>query len=124
MDKIVKELKQLHPNTPITLFSKNGGKHIEHIASSGCDGIGIDWTVEIGEVQQLVGDKVCIQGNLDPAVLAASDKVIESEVQKVMRQFKGNTGHIFNLGHGITPEIEPEKMTVLVEAVHNFGVKL
>jgi uroporphyrinogen decarboxylase len=120
MQKIVQKLKTLHPNTPITLFSKNGGKHLEHIAGSGCDGIGIDWTVELGEVEQQIGDKVCIQGNLDPAILAASPEVIEREVEKVMKQFKGDTGHIFNLGHGITPEIEPEKMQVLVEAVHNF----
>jgi uroporphyrinogen decarboxylase len=120
MQKIVSELKKLHPNTPITLFSKNGGKHLEHIAGSGCDGVGIDWTVELGEVEEQIGDKVCIQGNLDPAILAASPEVVEREVAKVMKQFKGETGHIFNLGHGITPEIEPEKMQVLVEAVHNF----
>jgi uroporphyrinogen decarboxylase len=120
MQKIVKQLKELHPNTPITLFSKNGGKHLEQISSSGCDGVGIDWTVELSDVQQQIGDKVCIQGNLDPAILAASPEVIEREVKKVLEQFKGDTGHIFNLGHGITPEIEPEKMSVLVEAVHNF----
>jgi uroporphyrinogen decarboxylase len=120
MQKIVQELKTLHPNTPITLFSKNGGKHLEHIADSGCDSVGIDWTVELGEVEEQIGDKVCIQGNLDPAILAASPEVIEREVAKVMKQFKGGTGHIFNLGHGITPEIEPEKMQVLVEAVHSF----
>jgi uroporphyrinogen decarboxylase len=120
MQKIVKQLKELHPNIPITLFSKNGGKHLESIADSGCDGVGIDWTVELSDVQQQIGDKVCIQGNLDPAILAASPEVIEREVKKVLEQFKGDTGHIFNLGHGITPEIEPEKMSVLVEAVHNF----
>lgn len=120
MQKIVQKLKKLHPNTPITLFSKNGGKHLGDIANSGCDGVGIDWTVELSDVQRQIGDKVCIQGNLDPAVLAASSQVIEREVAKVMEQFKGDTGHIFNLGHGITPEIEPEKMSVLVEAVHNF----
>jgi uroporphyrinogen decarboxylase len=120
MQKIVKQLKELHPNIPITLFSKNGGKHLESIADSGCDGVGIDWTVELSDVQQQIGDKVCIQGNLDPAILAASPEVIEREVKKVLEQFKGDTGHIFNLGHGITPEIEPEKMSVLVEVVHNF----
>ena len=120
MQKIVSKLKKIHPNIPITLFSKNGGKHLEQIAKTGCNGIGIDWTVELGDVEDLIGDKVAIQGNLDPAILSASDSVIEAEVAKVMRQFKGDTGHIFNLGHGITPEIEPDKMQVLVEAVHNF----
>jgi uroporphyrinogen decarboxylase len=123
MEKITKKLKELHPHTPITLFSKNGGKYLEQIASSSCDGIGLDWTVELDEAQNLVGDKVCLQGNLDPAILAASPEVIEREVKKVLAKFKGNTGHIFNLGHGITPDIPPEHMQVLVESVHKFGVK-
>jgi uroporphyrinogen decarboxylase len=76
--------------------------------------------VELGDVQNQIGNRVAIQGNLDPAVLYASPEVIEKEVQKVMRQFKGDTGHIFNLGHGITPDVDPENMAVLVEAVHNF----
>lgn len=123
MQKIIKALKKLHPNIPITLFSKNGGKHLKQIADTGCNCIGIDWTVELGYVQKQIGDKVAIQGNLDPAILAASPKVIEQEVAKVMTQFKGSTGHIFNLGHGITPEIEPEKMQILIEKVHSFGTK-
>jgi uroporphyrinogen decarboxylase len=120
MAKIVKGVKAKHPNIPITLFSKNGGKYLTYIADTLCDGIGIDWTVELGDVQNQIGDRVAIQGNLDPAVLYASPEVIEKEVQKVMRQFKGDTGHIFNLGHGITPDVDPENMAVLVEAVHNF----
>jgi uroporphyrinogen decarboxylase len=112
--------KAKHPNIPITLFSKNGGKYLTYIADTLCDGIGIDWTVELGDVQNQIGNRVAIQGNLDPAVLYASPEVIEKEVQKVMRQFKGDTGHIFNLGHGITPDVDPENMAVLVEAVHNF----
>jgi uroporphyrinogen decarboxylase len=120
MQKIVRELKTKHPATPITLFSKNGGKHLTEIANTGCDGVGIDWTVELGDVQKQIGDKVCIQGNLDPAVMYATPEIVEREVQKVLSQFKGNTGHIFNLGHGITPDVNPENMAVLVEAVHNF----
>jgi uroporphyrinogen decarboxylase len=120
MQQIVKNLKAKYPNTPITLFSKNGGKHLSEIAGTGCDGVGIDWTVELGEVQKQIGDKVCIQGNLDPAVMYATPEIVEREVQKVLSQFKGNTGHIFNLGHGITPDVNPENMAVLVEAVHNF----
>ncbi len=121
MAKIVKGVKAQHPNTPITLFSKNGGKHLTHIADTGCDGIGIDWTVEINVVQAEVGDKVAIQGNLDPAVMYATPEIIEQEVKKVLSQFKGNTGHIFNLGHGITPDVDPENMQVLVDCVHQFS---
>ncbi len=121
MAKIVKGVKAQHPNTPITLFSKNGGKHLTHIADTGCDGIGIDWTVELNVVQAEVGDKVAIQGNLDPAVMYATSEIIEQEVKKVLSQFKGNTGHIFNLGHGITPDVDPENMQVLVDCVHQFS---
>ncbi len=121
MAKIVKSVKAQHPTTPITLFSKNGGKHLTHIANTGCDGIGIDWTIELSQAQQEVGDKVAIQGNLDPAVLYATPEVIEREVKKVLSQFKGNTGHIFNLGHGITPDVDPENMKVLVDCVHTFS---
>ena len=123
MRKIVSIIKAKHPNTPITLFSKNGGKHLNEIANTGCDGVGIDWTVELGDVEKQIGDKVAIQGNLDPAVMYATPEVIRAEVEKVLRQFKGDTGHIFNLGHGITPDVDPENMVVLVEAVHEFSNK-
>ncbi len=121
MEKIVKGVKAQHPNIPITLFSKNGGKYLTHIADTGCDGVGIDWTVELYQVQQEVGNKVAIQGNLDPAVLYATPEVIEREVKKVLSQFKGDTGYIFNLGHGITPDVDPENVKVLVDCVHTFS---
>ena len=123
MRKIVSSIKAKHPNTPITLFSKNGGKHLNEIANTGCDGVGIDWTVELGDVEKQIGGKVAIQGNLDPAVMYATPDIIRVEVKKVLRQFKGDTGHIFNLGHGITPDVDPENMSVLVEAVHEFSNK-
>jgi len=123
MQKIVNGVKAKHPNTPITLFSKNGGKHLNEIAATGCDGVGIDWTVELSEVQDKIGDKVAIQGNLDPAVMYATPEIIRAEVKKVLSQFKGDTGHIFNLGHGITPDVNPENMAVLVDSVHEFSAK-
>ena len=123
MQKIVSGVKAKHPNTPITLFSKNGGKHLNEIAATGCDGVGIDWTVELSEVQDKIGDKVAIQGNLDPAVMYATPEIIRAEVKKVLSQFKGDTGHIFNLGHGITPDVNPENMAVLVDSVHEFSAK-
>ena len=123
MQKIVNGVKAKHPNTPITLFSKNGGKHLGEIAATGCDGVGIDWTVELGDVERQIGDKVAIQGNLDPAVMYATPEIIRTEVKKVLDQFQGDTGHIFNLGHGITPDVNPENMKVLVDAVHEFSAK-
>ena len=83
--------------------------------------IGIDWTIEIGEAERRVGGQVALQGNLDPSVLFASQEVIKTEVNKILGQFKGSTGHVFNLGHGITPEVNPESMKFLVDAVHSYS---
>jgi uroporphyrinogen decarboxylase len=123
MQKIVTKLKASHPNIPITLFSKNGGKHLTKIADTTCNCIGIDWTIDIEEAVQLVGNKVAIQGNLDPALLLTNPEIIEKEVIKILNQFKEKTGHIFNLGHGITPDANPENMQALIENVHKFGAK-
>ncbi len=106
---------------PITLFTKGGGMWLEQIANSGCTGVGLDWTVELGDAQRRVGDKVALQGNLDPCVLYASPQKIRTEVKKILKQFSGDTGHVFNLGHGISPDVNPEHMKVLVDSVHEFS---
>ena len=106
---------------PVTLFTKGGSAWLEQIAETGCDAIGIDWTIEIGEAERRVGSQVALQGNLDPSVLYASPEVIKTEVDKILDQFKGSTGHVFNLGHGITPEVNPDSMKVLVDAVHSYS---
>ena len=106
---------------PITLLTKGGGMWLEQIANSGCTGVGLDWTVELGDAQRRIGDKVALQGNLDPCVLYASPEKIRAEVKKVLNQFSGDTGHVFNLGHGISPDVNPEHMKVLVESVHEFS---
>lgn len=106
---------------PITLFTKGGGMWLEQIANSGCTGVGLDWTVELGDAQRRIGDKVALQGNLDPCVLYASPEKIRTEVKKVLNQFSGDTGHVFNLGHGISPDVNPEHMKVLVDSVHEFS---
>lgn len=106
---------------PVTLFTKGGSAWLEQIADTGCDAIGIDWTIEIGEAERRVGGQVALQGNLDPSVLFASQEVIKTEVNKILGQFKGSTGHVFNLGHGITPEVNPESMKFLVDAVHSYS---
>ena len=106
---------------PVTLFTKGGSAWLEQIAATGCDAVGIDWTVEIGEAERRVGSKVALQGNLDPSVLYASAEVIKSEAHKILDQFQGSTGHVFNLGHGITPDVNPESMKALVDAVHSYS---
>ena len=106
---------------PVTLFTKGGSAWLEQIAASGCDGIGLDWTIELGEAERRVGQQVALQGNLDPSVLYATPEVIVSEVNKVLNQFNGETGHVFNLGHGIAPDVNPENMKILVDAVHAYS---
>ena len=122
MSKIVEGIHRKYDEKtiPVTLFTKGGSAWLEQIAATGCDGVGLDWTVEIGEAERRIGSKVALQGNLDPSVLYASPEVITAEAYKVLNQFKGQTGHVFNLGHGITPDVNPESMKVLVDAVHSY----
>ena len=106
---------------PVTLFTKGGGQWLEIMAETGCDALGLDWTQDINNARQRVGDKVALQGNMDPCVLYASPEVIQQEVKKVLTGFGEGAGHIFNLGHGIHQHIDPDKVTVLVDAVHEYG---
>lgn len=106
---------------PAIIFTKGGGLWLEKIAASGCDGVGLDWNVDIADARRRVGDKVALQGNLDPNVLFAPPKTIAAEATKVLTAFgAGNTGHVFNLGHGISQFTPPEHVEALVETVHNF----
>ena len=106
---------------PVTIFTKGGGAWLEQMAATGCDALGLDWTVELGDAEKRVGKQVALQGNLDPSALHASPDVLKLEVKKVLDQFKGKTGHVFNLGHGITPDVNPDNMKVLVDAVHAYS---
>ena len=122
MSKIVDGIHRKYDERtiPVTLFTKGGSAWLEQIAATGCDGVGLDWTIEIGEAESRIGSKVALQGNLDPSVLYASPEIITAEAYKVLDQFKGQTGHVFNLGHGIIPDVNPESMKVLVDAVHSY----
>ncbi|MEO7063446.1 MAG: uroporphyrinogen decarboxylase family protein, partial [Dokdonella sp.] len=108
-------------DVPLTLFSKGANGHLEALADTGCDALGVDWTIDIGDARRRVGDKVALQGNLDPATLAASPDAIRTEARAVLDAFGAHPGHIFNLGHGITPDINPDNVAVLVDAVHEFS---
>lgn len=104
---------------PVTLFTKGGGQWLELMAETGVDAVGLDWTTDLSVARQRIGDKVTLQGNMDPCVLYASADRVEEEVASVLASFgQGDTGHVFNLGHGIHPTIEPEKMQRLVDSVH------
>ncbi len=102
---------------PVIVFTKGGGQWLEAIAECGADAVGLDWTTDIGEARLRVGDKVCLQGNMDPTLLNASPERIRSEVDQILGSFGEGTGHVFNLGHGVTPGIDPEHVAAMVDAV-------
>jgi uroporphyrinogen decarboxylase len=106
---------------PVTLFTKGGGQWLELLAETGCDALGLDWTQDIQQARQRVGDKVALQGNMDPSVLYASADTIQQEAKKVIDGFGKGEGHVFNLGHGIHQHIDPDKVKVLVDTVHEYG---
>jgi uroporphyrinogen decarboxylase len=108
---------------PVILFTKGGGLWVDQIAQTGCEAIGVDWTVDIGQVRQQVGDTVAIQGNLDTAVLYSNPETIRQQVARVLDSYGHGHGHIFNLGHGIHPGIDPENVAALVDAVHELSQK-
>lgn len=103
---------------PVILFTKNGGQWLESMAASGCDALGIDWTTDLKDARARVGHKVALQGNMDPAILYASPERIRAEVGTILEGYGKGSGLVFNLGHGIHQHVDPDKVTVLVEAVH------
>lgn len=106
---------------PVILFTKNGGLWLEDIADSGCDAVGLDWTIDIGTARRRIGSKVALQGNMDPTILYASPDSIRAEVKRILASFGAGNGHVFNLGHGITPDVDPENVAVFIESVHEFS---
>jgi uroporphyrinogen decarboxylase len=121
MQKVVSLLKREKDGVkiPAIVFTKGGGHWAEEIAAIGADAIGLDWTANLGKVRALVGDKVALQGNLDPAILFANPEQIRAEVVKVLDAYgRHDTGHVFNLGHGISQFTPPESVAAMVDAVH------
>lgn len=108
-------------DVPVILFTKNGGQWLEWMAASGCDALGLDWTTDIGAARERVGDRVALQGNLDPCVLYARPETIRTAVHDLCDRFGDHPGHVFNLGHGVHPTIDPEHVGALVEAVRERG---
>ena len=108
---------------PVILFTKGGGMWLPEIADTGCDGVGLDWSVDINKARQQIGDRVALQGNLDPAIMATNPDVIRQEAARILADFGEGSGHVFNLGHGITPNITPENVGALVDAVHEISAQ-
>lgn len=108
---------------PVILFTKNGGQWLEAIADTGATALGLDWTTDIGIARQRVGDRVALQGNMDPTMLYASPQRIREEVASILARYGTGSGHVFNLGHGITPEVDPEHARVFIESVHELSAQ-
>jgi len=102
---------------PVIVFTKNGGQWLPVIADCGAQVVGIDWTTDIGAARALIGDRVALQGNMDPSMLYASPARIREEVATILESYGHGTGHVFNLGHGITPGVNPDHVTAFVDAV-------
>ncbi len=106
---------------PVILFTKGGGEWLDHMAETGCDALGVDWTMDLADARELAGGRVALQGNLDPCVLYASPEVIRDEVGRVLASYGHGHGHVFNLGHGIHPDIDPERVAAMLAAVHELS---
>jgi uroporphyrinogen decarboxylase len=123
MAAIVEALKgeEKTAGAPVILFTKGGGQWLEAMADTGCDALGLDWSVDLGHARRRVGDRCALQGNMDPALLRARPRRIREEVALLLERFGRGSGHVFNLGHGITPEIDPENVAALVDAVRELS---
>ena len=108
---------------PVIMFTKNGGQWLEIMAEAGADALGLDWTTNIDDARRRVGDRVALQGNMDPSVLYAPAERIRAEVADILARFGTGNGHVFNLGHGIHQFVDPESAKVFVDAVHELSAQ-
>ncbi len=106
---------------PTILFTKGGGLWLEAMADSGYDALGLDWQTDIGLARTRVGDKVALQGNMDPVALYADPSVISEKVKTILHKYGAGSGHVFNLGHGILPDMNPDHVKAMVDAVHQHS---
>jgi uroporphyrinogen decarboxylase len=123
MERVVQGLtrKSEGRRVPSILFTKNGGQWLHWMAETGCDALGVDWTTDLADARRMVGDRVALQGNLDPCALYASPARIRAEVAAVLASYGSGSGHVFNLGHGIHPDVDPDHAAALVAAVHELS---
>jgi uroporphyrinogen decarboxylase len=123
MAQIVAGLVREHDGrrVPSILFTKGGGAWLREMVGAGADALGVDWCTDLATARSMVGDRVALQGNLDPSVLYAPPAVIKAEVSRVLASYGHGSGHVFNLGHGIHPDIDPDHAGAMVEAVHELS---
>ena len=125
-ERVLRQLKREHEGLciPRLVFTKGGGPWLELVAASGCDVVGLDWTVDLGAARRRIGERVALQGNLDPMALFAEPEQVHAEVARVLQAFGAplaGAGHVFNLGHGINQHTPPDNVAVLVDAVHELS---
>jgi uroporphyrinogen decarboxylase len=108
---------------PVIVFTKGGAPWLERIAATGCDCVGLDWSIDLGEARRRIGARAALQGNVDPAVLLATPEVVRREVERALESFGRGPGHVFNLGHGVPQLTPPENVAALVAAVHELSRK-
>jgi uroporphyrinogen decarboxylase len=123
MKKIIANLTKEREGrkVPSIVFTKNGGQWLESIVASGADGVGLDWTIDIADARRRAEGAVALQGNMDPTMLYASPAAIRKEVDKILAGYGPGLGHVFNLGHGITPQVNPDHVSVFVDSVHELS---
>ncbi len=125
MRQIISGLTREHEgrHVPVILFTKGGGQWLELMAESGADALGLDWTVNLGQARQRVGSQVALQGNFDPATLFGTPESVRAEVRRILHSYGEGSGHVFNLGHGISQHTDPENVKALVDAVHEYSAR-
>lgn len=123
--RVIAQLKREHEGrrVPVIAFTKGGGPWLEAIAAAGADVVGVDWTVNLNQARQRVGDRVALQGNLDPVALFAGEEAVRAQVRRVLDDFGAGPGHIFNLGHGISQFTPPDSVAALADEVHRHSAR-
>ena len=126
--RIARELQRGVERVPLILFGKGNAPYLEELADSGCEGLGVDWTVTLEDAARRTHGKVALQGNLDPAMLYGSPDAIRRQVRLALDSYaEGNggsrEGHIFNLGHGLSPDMDPAHVLALVDEVHAYSAR-
>jgi uroporphyrinogen decarboxylase len=125
MAEVVDQLtrKAAGRRVPNIVFTKGGGAWLAKISAIGCDAAGVDWTTDLAQAREAVAGRLALQGNLDPSALLGPPEVLRAEALRVLESYGPGPGHVFNLGHGITPEVDPARVALLVETVQQFAVK-
>lgn len=123
MQQIVDGVRKENPDFPVILFSKGVQRSLKALSKTGATALGVDWTTELSQARKWTKNRVALQGNMDPCVLFASEKTIENEVKKVLKSYGEGPGHVFNLGHGMQPDMQPERLECMVSAIRKYSVK-